>query len=67
MKTTVQCDIRCDMSVIWVDTDIRLLVETTSHSVIWADAAVRLTVKTTAQSVNMIRYEMQNVYNGYIW
>ena len=38
-------------SVIWADTDIRLMVKTTAQSVIWADTDIRLMVKTTAQSV----------------
>ena len=44
VKTTAQ-------SVIWADTDIRLILETTAQSVIWADTDIRLILETTAQSV----------------
>ena len=37
--------------MIWADTDIRIIVETTAQSVIWADTEIRLIVETTAQGV----------------
>ena len=44
MKTTVQ-------SVIWVDTEIRVIVKTTAQSVIWVDTYIPLILETTVQSV----------------
>ena len=49
--TAIDCSSNYSWSVIWGDTDIRLIVKTTTQSVMKADANILLKVKTTTQSV----------------
>ena len=59
--TAVHFSSNYNKSVIWVDTDIRLVVKTTAQSVIWADTDIRLVVKTTAQSVIWVDTDIRPV------